>query len=276
MPPSWNTIGVAARAVLKTENAMEKADTARSVASKWHAGELAFSFGTTPPKRPARPSAPELLPPADMPRRRKAGNDSNRRALLHAVAHIELNAIDLAFDIIARFGDQMPQSFTDDWVGVGDDEARHFTMINDRLHSLDSFYGDLPAHDGLWQSSMATAEHLPARLAVVPMVLEARGLDVTPSMIKQFLNVGDTISADVLQTIYDDEIGHVRVGARWFKFLAERQQKDAEIWFQELVAKYYRGHLKPPFNEKARDQAELPPGFYKPLSTKNKATHAHD
>lgn len=276
MQHSWNNISIAACAVLNTENAIQKAETARSVSSMWHAGELAFSFTTTPPTRPARPSAPVLLPPAEMPRRRKAGNDSNRRALLHAVAHIELNAIDLAFDIIARFGGQMPQGFTDDWIGVGDDEARHFTLVNDRLHSLESQYGDLPAHDGLWQSSMATKENLPARLAVVPMVLEARGLDVTPSMIKQFLNVGDKLSAEVLQTIYDDEIGHVRVGTRWFKFLAEKHEKDPEIWFQQLVTKNFKGHLKPPFNEDARDQAELPTGFYKPLSAKNQTTRAQD
>jgi len=276
MHQKWDNVSVAACAVLNCSEATEKAVAARLVATKWQNGELLHGFTEAPLERPARPTKPKLLPPSEMPRRRKAGNDSNRRALLHAVAHIELNAIDLAFDIVARFGSIMPKSFTDDWIGVGDDEARHFSLINNRLKAMESFYGDLPAHDGLWQSSMATADNLPARLAVVPMVLEARGLDVTPSMIKQFKNVGDSASAEVLQTIYDDEIGHVRVGSQWFKYMAEKLQKNPEIWFQELVTEYFRGHLKPPFNETARKQAGLPTEYYRPLAQKNNAQKATD
>lgn len=276
MDQSWDNISIAACAVLNCQKATDKATTARLVAAQWRSGNLLHAFTKTPPKRPARPSVPKLLPPSEMPRRRKAGNDSNRRALLHAVAHIELNAIDLAFDIIARFGNIMPRSFTDDWIDVGDDEARHFTLLNSRLKAIQSHYGDLPAHDGLWQSSMATAENLPARLAVVPMVLEARGLDVTPAMIKQFENAGDSVSAEVLKTIYDDEIGHVRVGSQWFKFLADKLEKDPEIWFQELVAKYFRGHLKPPFNAIARDRAGLPSEYYEPLAVKNQPKQTRD
>lgn len=276
MHQKWDNVSVAACTVLNCEDATEKAAIARLVAANWQSGELLHDFTETPPERPARPTKPELLPPSEMPRRRKAGNDSNRRALLHAVAHIELNAIDLAFDIVARFGNIMPNGFTNDWIGVGDDEARHFTLINNRLKAMESFYGELPAHDGLWQSSMATADNLPARLAVVPMVLEARGLDVTPSMIKQFKNVGDIQSAEVLQTIYDDEIGHVRVGSQWFKYVAEKLQKNPEIWFQELVTKYFRGHLKPPFNEAARNQAGLPTEYYGPLAQKNNAQQTGD
>lgn len=267
MEQNWQNISDAACAVLTTEKATDKATIARQVAARWREGELLFAFSTKPPERPARPNAPQLLPPAEMPRRRKGGNDANKRALLHAVAHIELNAIDLAFDVIARFGNIMPRGFTDDWIGVGDDEARHFTLLNSRLKASESFYGDLPAHDGLWQSSMDTAGNLAARLAVVPMVLEARGLDVSPAMIEQFKNTGDTVSADVLQTIYDDEIGHVAVGSRWFKFLAGKVNKDPEQWFQELVAKYFHGQLKPPFNTTARNRAGLPESFYQPLAT---------
>ena len=268
MDQSWDNISTAACAVLNCEKASEKAATARAVAAQWRSGELLHAFTDKPSERPARPPLPKLLAPSEMPRRRKAGNDSNRRALLHAVAHIELNAIDLAFDIIARFGNIMPKGFTDDWIGVGDDEARHFSLLNSRLKAVQSFYGDLPAHDGLWQSAMDTAKNLPARLAVVPMVLEARGLDVTPAMIKQFENVGDPLSAEVLQTIYEDEIGHVRVGSQWFKFLADKVSKDPEIWFQELVRKYFHGHLKPPFNTAARSNAGLPSEYYEPLAAK--------
>ena len=268
MDQQWDNISIAACVVLNTAKATDKAAAARLVAAQWRAGSLLHSFTEMPPERPARPPLPKLMAPSEMPRRRKAGNDSNRRALLHAVAHIELNAIDLAFDIIARFGNIMPRSFTDDWIGVGDDEARHFTLLNSRLKATSSFYGDLPAHDGLWQSSMETAKNLPARLAIVPMVLEARGLDVTPKMIKQFTDSGDPVSAEVLQTVYNDEIGHVRVGTQWFKFLADKLEKDPALWFQELVRRYFRGHLKPPFNAAARSRAGMSTDYYEPLAAK--------
>lgn len=268
MNQEWDNISTATCAVLGCGKAVDKAVAARTVAAKWRSGELLHSFTELPPKRPARPPLPKLLEPSEMPRRRKAGNDNNRRALLHAVAHIELNAIDLAFDIIARFGNIMPRSFTDDWISVGDDEARHFALVNNRLKACESFYGDLPAHDGLWQSSKETAKNLPARLAVVPMVLEARGLDVTPAMIKQFEGSGDQISAEILQTIYADEIDHVRIGTKWFNFLADKVKKDPELWFHDLVRQYFRGHLKPPFNTAARTRAGMPTGYYQPLAVK--------
>jgi uncharacterized ferritin-like protein (DUF455 family) len=266
MQGQWKTIGEAAVAVLNTARARSKAEVAREAAAAWRAGTLAYEFGTKLPARPARPEQPVLLLPGAMPKRRKAGNDANRRALLHAVAHIELNAIDLAFDMVARFGDQMPRSFTDDWVQVGDDEARHFTMLSARLRAVDSFYGDLPAHDGLWQSAEDTRASLPARLAIVPMVLEARGLDVTPRMVEQFRNVGDDTSADVLQTIYEEEVAHVAAGTRWFKYLARKGGLDADAWFHELVRQYFKGQLRKPFNEPARTKAGMPVSFYEPLA----------
>ena len=151
--------------------------------------------------------------------------EAGRIALLHALAHIELNAIDLSWDIVARFagwseaGRRLPKAFFDDWVGVADDEARHHAMLEARLNRLGASYGDLPAHDGLWQASMATAHDLAARLALVPLVLEARGLDVTPAMIESLRRHGDDDSADALQIIHDDEIGHVAAGKRWFDFV---------------------------------------------------------
>lgn len=266
MSNSWANIGEAACAVLNTAHASDKATLARRVFAAWRSDGLNFEFRSEPPVRPARPNHPELLAPSEMPKRRKGGNEANRRALLHAIAHIELNAIDLAFDIVARYGAEMPRSFTDDWLSVGDDEARHFSMLNSRLKAIDSYYGDLPAHDGLWQSAIDTADNIGARLAVVPMVLEARGLDVTPSMIAQFRRVGDDASADVLQVIYEEEISHVATGSRWFKFVANKQNQQPEKWFQNLVKTYFHGQLKPPFNTNARGKAGLPPSYYAPLT----------
>lgn len=262
---SYKTISDAARSVLETADAAAKAKQARKVALRWFAGDLDWEFSVCPNARPARPDRPELLPPAKMPKRRKGGTLANRLALIHAVAHIELNAIDLAFDIVARFGDQMPREFTNDWVKVGDDEARHFMMLSRRLQDLDSYYGALPAHDGLWESSQATADNIAARLAVVPMVLEARGLDVTPDMISKLVSAGDTETAEVLKVIYEEEVSHVAAGKRWFAFIAQKTGREEEPYFQELVQSYFRGFLKPPFNKPARDQAGMPASFYEPL-----------
>jgi len=266
MTQQFDNIGDAAISVLKTERARDKAEQARIVAAAWRSGTLPFQIDTIPPDRPARPKRPELIDPAQMPKRGRAGNEANRRALLHAIAHIELNAIDLAFDIIARFGGVMPRSFTDEWVSVGDDEARHFTLLAGRLKSLQMIYGDMPAHDGLWQSALDTKHSLPARLAIVPMVLEARGLDVTPKMISQFKAAGDADSARVLQTIYDEEINHVATGTRWFKYLAEKGELNADEWFRDLVQSYFKGNVRPPFNHAARNKAGMPVSFYGPLA----------
>lgn len=260
------TISDATAEVLTTADAVKKANVARVIYGQWRKGEITFSFNSFPPERPSRPQYPELLLPSEMPKRRKAGSLSNKIALLHAVAHIELNAIDLAFDIVARFGREMPREFTEDWLKVGDDEARHFLLINDLLNACESHYGALPAHDGLWESAIKTKHSLAARLAVVPLVLEARGLDVTPPMIERFDRMGDTITADTLRIIYSDEILHVEAGKRWFSWLADKNEQCDEIWFQELVREYFTGKLKRPFNEKAREKAGLFPTWYECLS----------
>ena len=213
------TLGQAAVGVLLTGDARAKAAAALQVAADWRAGKLAVGWVPVP-DRPARPAHPELRDPSHMPKRGKAGNLASRQALLHAVAHIELNAIDLAFDIVARFGATMPRAFVDDWVRIGGEEAEHFTLLADRLEVIGCHYGALPAHDGLWRSAIATAHDLLARLAVVPLVLEARGLDVTPEMIGRLQRAGDADSAAILQRIYADEIGHVAAGSKWFHFAA--------------------------------------------------------
>ncbi len=266
MANSEKTVTAAALTVLATPDAQDKANTARQMARAWQAGELAAPVACDVPARPARPDVPELRPPNEMPKRRKAGSLAGRTALLHAVAHIELNAIDLAADMVARFGACMPQAFTDDWVSVCDDEARHFMMLEDRLTSLESFYGALPAHDGLWQASEATRDDLIGRLVVVPMVLEARGLDVTPDMITRLEAMGDQPSADCLKIIYSEEVRHVAIGTKWFHHLTVDRVQDRESIFHAMVAQYFHGKLKPPFNDDARTLAGLPTDYYQPLA----------
>jgi len=220
-----------------------------------------------PPAHPARPQRPVLRPPREMPKRRAFGSPAGRIALLHALAHIELNAIDLGWDIVARFsGEDSPCAFFDDWVGVAAEEADHFALLTDRLGEFGVRYGDLPAHDGLWEAAAATADDLLARLAVVPLVLEARGLDVTPEMMARLERVGDIPSAEILRRIYRDEIGHVAIGLRWFDRLCQMRGLVPEEVFHERVGRYFKGDLKPPFNHEARAAAGFPARYYAPLA----------
>jgi uncharacterized ferritin-like protein (DUF455 family) len=214
------------------------------------------------PDRPARPDTPELLPPNRMPKRGKAGSERSRIALLHALAHIEFGAIDLAFDIAGRFGADFPPEFVGDWLSVGADEAMHFALLDRRLASLGAHYGALPAHDGLWEAASETAHDVAARLAVVPMVLEARGLDVTPAIVGAFERAGDMRSAAILKRIYTDEIRHVGIGTSWFKKVCESRRIAMVSEWQRLVRLHFRGIVKPPFNDSARDQAGLSRDFY--------------
>ena len=205
-----------------------------------------------------------------MPKRRKAGTKQSKIALLHAIAHIELNAIDLAWDVLARKFDlgsfALPKAFYDDWIKVADDEAKHHLMLEERLNDLGASYGDLPAHDGLWESSMKTAHDFAARLAIVPMVLEARGLDVTPNMISAMEAQGDEKTAEMLQIIHDDEVTHVEAGTTWFKAWCEYHEKDQQETWQNLVRTYFEGQLKSPFNHPSREEAGMIRDWYEPLS----------
>jgi uncharacterized ferritin-like protein (DUF455 family) len=227
-----------------------------------------MAIGAARPKqRPARPERPLLHPPRDMPRRRNFGAPTGRIALLHALAHIELSAIDLAWDLVARFADPgLPRGFFDDWVGVAAEEAEHFALLSARLDALGGAYGDLPAHDGLWEAAAATAHDLIARLAVVPLVLEARGLDVTPEMILRLERAGDPDSAAILARIYQDEIGHVAVGVHWFELICRKRGLDPESTFHDRVRRYFTGALKPPFNRAARERAGFPAAYYEKLA----------
>lgn len=256
--------------VLTSADGRAKTALSRRHAAAWFA---ARESGTpppvgraVPPDFPARPEKPVLLDPRDVPRRRP-GTAAGRLAILHAVAHIELNAVDLHWDIIARFADvNMPLGFHDDWVKAADEESRHFNLICDCLEAHGSDYGALAAHAGMWRAATDTADDLMGRLAVVPMVLEARGLDVTPGMIALFEKAGDDMAVAALKVIYAEEVHHVAYGSKWFHFLCGRNEHDPKDAFHGLVRRYFHGALKPPFNEEKRAEAGLPPDFYWPLA----------
>ena len=255
--------------VLSTADGHAKTAKSRAYASIWKTartkGEIIELGRSIPPDHPARPQKPELLSPRDVPKR-KPGSPAGRIALLHAVAHIELNAVDLHWDIISRFAHvPMPMGFYDDWVKAADDEAKHFNLICDCLERMGSYYGALPAHDGMWRAATDTANDLQGRLAIVPMVLEARGLDVTPGMIEIFEKAGETAAVENLKTIYSEEVSHVAYGAKWFNFGCGRENSDPKEVFHALVKRYFKAGLKPPFNEEKRADAGLPPDFYWPL-----------
>lgn len=256
------TIAQACRTVLDAAEPRAKVKAARTASRAWRQGRLAFSFDASMPDRPARPDRPRLRPPSQMPRRGRAGSERGRIAMLHALAHIEYGAIDLAFDMAGRFGAGFPRAFSDDWIAVGADEAIHFAMLDRRLRALGSYYGVLPAHDGLWQAAAATMHDPLARLAVVPMVLEARGLDVTPATIAAFQRGGDARSAAILARIYRDEIRHVAAGTRWFEQGCKARGYDIVPHWQRLIRTHFRGGLKPPFNDSARGEAGLSREFY--------------
>ena len=255
--------------VLSTSDPLKKVATSRAHAATWRAareaGEALELGRADPPDFPARPAKPELLDPRDVPKR-KPGTPDGRTAMLHAIAHIELNAVDLHWDIIARFPDvDFPLGFYDDWVKAADEESKHFKLVSDCLEKYGSHYGALPAHAGMWQAAADTVDDIMGRLAVVPMVLEARGLDVTPGMIKLFKQAKDAGAVTALEVIYSEEVAHVAYGSKWFHFLCGRLNKDPKVAFHELVRRYFHSPLKPPFNEEKRAEAGIAPDFYWPL-----------
>jgi len=214
------------------------------------------------PDRPARPARPELLAPKAMPKRGRGQSLKGRIALLHALAHIEFVAIDLALDMAGRFGGEMGKELVGDWLSVAADEAMHFALLARRLAGLGAAYGNLPAHDGLWEAAEATRHDVAARLAIVPMVLEARGLDITPQTIERMRIAGEEPSAKILERIFSDEIRHVRCGTAWFAQVCQMRGSNPAALWQALVEKHFRGGLKPPFNDSARQAAGLPREFY--------------
>ncbi|MDO9423351.1 MAG: ferritin-like domain-containing protein [Methylobacter sp.] len=197
------------------------------------------------------PERPELLAPRQMPRR-KLTTTAGIAAFFHAIAHVEFIAIYLAWDILYRFRG-MPEQFYQDWLRVADEEAQHFELIRTHLRTMQFDYGDLPAHSGLWDHAKDTADDLPGRLAMVPRCMEARGLDVTPTLIEKFKILGDDASVAILARILTDEVGHVELGSYWFKFVCQQRGFEAEIKYRELIDQYYiGGKPKGPFNRELR------------------------
>lgn len=219
---------------------------------KLQAGELSFeSHQSSEPITLTRfPERPQLLPPRDMPRRR-LNAPNGVAAMFHALAHIEFIAIYLAWDILYRFRG-LPEQFYQDWLKVADEEAQHFALIRTHLRSLDCDYGDLPAHQGLWEHAEDTAGNLLARLAIVPRCMEARGLDVTPTMIEKFQARHDEVSVAILTRILTDEVGHVAIGSYWFKWLCQQQGLEPEQKYRDLLQQFYKGKPKGPFNKEMR------------------------
>jgi len=255
-------VASAIRAALLTADPRAKCFATRDVARRWRQGRLAFVFDEPMPDHPARPEAPELLPPNKMPKRGKGGSERARIALWHSLAHIEFVAIDLALDMAGRFGEAMGEEFVSDFLSVAADEAMHYALLARKLEALGSHYGALPAHGGLWQAAHATRHDVAARLAIVPMVLEARGLDVTPATLERVKAAGDENGAKILTRILDDEIRHVAFGTKHFLAWAREHGEQPETLWKSLVQTYFRGAIKPPFNDSARLAAGLSRDFY--------------
>ena len=218
-------------------------------------GQLSFASTAEPePIRvPGRPPRPRLVPPRDLPRRR-LGSTLGRATLLHALAHIEFNAINLAWDAVYRFR-ALPDAFYADWASVAVEEAYHFRLLCGRLEAVGFAYGDFDAHDGLWEMACKTADDPMVRMALVPRVLEARGLDVTPGIIQRLQQAGDNAAVEVLEIILHDEIGHVEIGTRWFRYLCAQRGLEPEATFAQLLQQYMKGQVKKPFHYQARQQA---------------------
>ena len=245
----------AARACLAAASPDGKVAATHAAAAAFREGALAIDPLAPPPepiRMPGRPARPRLVHPRELPRR-GFGTVEGRAAFLHAIAHIEFNAIDLGWDAVYRFRG-MPAAFYADWVSVADDEARHFALLRARLRDLGHDYGDFDAHNGLWEMAEKTAHDALARMALVPRVLEARGLDVTPGMIAR-LRGQDDATADILEVILAEEVAHVAAGSRWFRWCCERAGVAPEPRFRELLAEYARAVLHGPFNLDARSAA---------------------
>lgn len=244
----------AARDCLAAASPDGKVAATHAAAAAFRRGELVPGPAGAPEpiRMPGRPPRPRLVHPRELPRR-GFGSAEGRAAFIHAIAHIEFNAIDLGWDAVYRFRG-MPEDYYADWVMVADDEARHFTMLRARLQAMGFDYGDFDAHNGLWEMAEKTAHDVLARMALVPRVLEARGLDVTPGMIVR-LRGQDDATADILEVILREEVAHVAAGSRWFRWCCGRAGVAPEPRFRELLAEYARAVLHGPFNVDARSAA---------------------
>ena len=250
-----NNLFVCARQCLDCVDPLAKCELTDLTVAALKSGQLDFRSLSEPEPIgvPGRPQKPRLVPPRQLPHRR-LGSTLGRATLLHALAHIEFNAINLAWDAVYRFR-QMPAAFYADWTSIAGEEACHFRLLCGRLDADGFGYGDFDAHDGLWEMACKTAHDPLVRMALVPRVLEARGLDVTPGIMRRLQQAGDTAAVEVLKIILHDEIGHVDIGSRWFRYLCAERRLDPDATFAQLLDEYMGGQVKQPFHYRARQQA---------------------
>jgi uncharacterized ferritin-like protein (DUF455 family) len=250
-----NNIFAAAYAVLTASDPQDKITLTNTYAREVASGSMTIMPWQDPEliNEPGRPVRPKLVASKAVPQR-KLNTLQGCAAFIHAITHIEFNAINLAWDAVYRFRD-MPDAFYHDWAQIAKEEADHFQLLRNHLHTLGYDYGDFNAHNGLWEMAKRTSHDVLVRMALVPRVLEARGLDVTPAMIKRLHNAGDERAVQILETILRDEIGHVQTGTRWFDFLCERRGLNREVTFFNLLADYMQGGIRGPFHREARLKA---------------------
>ena len=231
-----------------------KSTCVKQLVADWRAGLLASeSVPLEPIGEPGRPARPRLVTPRELPRR-KLTNPQGHAALIHAICHIEFNAINLALDAVYRFHD-LPADFYSDWLRVAEEEAYHFGLLCEHLRTLGHNYGDFEAHNGLWEMAVDTAHDAMIRMALVPRVLEARGLDVTPGIMQKLADIGDNRAVEILEIIQRDEVGHVEIGTRWFRYLCKQRKLEPEATFRDLLSRYMKGKIKGPLDREARRQA---------------------
>ncbi len=238
---------------LMTADVDEKLSMTQMVAKQWKERSLSLQHSIAMPQKipqPGRPARPQLVAPRDLPRRRLSTPEGHA-ALLHSVTHIEFNAINLAWDAVYRFRD-MPEAFYDDWVHIAQQESEHFQLLREHLRTFGYDYGDFAAHNGLWEMAVKTDFDVLVRMALVPRVLEARGLDVTPAMMKKLQACGDQAAVEILHIILREEIEHVAAGSRWFRYACAQQNRHPESTFRDLIREHLQGELRPPFHVEAR------------------------
>jgi len=250
-----NNLFEAALCCIEIKDPFEKASSTRALHKRWLGNELSTESLDAPERiiNPGRPERPLLVSPRKVPKRSFYSRQGLNR-LAHAITHIEFNAINLALDAVYRFR-SMPHDYYSDWLRVAAEESGHFLMLAQYLQTNDAQYGDLDAHNGLWEMALKTDNDVMIRMALVPRVLEARGLDVTPAMIDKLEQVGEQQLVEILQVIHKEEIGHVLVGTRWFNYMCEQRELSPRKVFVELLEEYMNGVIQGPFDEDSRLQA---------------------
>lgn len=250
-----NSLQLAAFACLKQIDPVQKCVMVALLSAQWQARELWIDDSEPAQKMPVpgRPNKPDLVPPAKVPKR-SFDSEIGRVKLAHAIAHIEFNAINLALDAVYRFRN-MPDQFYTDWLQVAGEEAKHFSLLNQYLINHGSYYGEYTAHNGLWEMAVKTDHDVMVRMALVPRVLEARGLDVTPGMIKRLQKSDDKELISILNIIFEEEIGHVKIGSHWFSYCCNERDVEPVETFIGLLNQYMKNGIGGPFETGARKQA---------------------